>query len=81
MILTDCYASCSDNLCKLRGILFGRYRLLLADTPDGMDQPIKIAEDMFFEGKLGTETLLHVITERILIPVGYDPKGISIRLR
>jgi len=43
-----------------------------------MDVPLKVDDDIYFEGKFDTESLLKVLTERVLRPAGYDYRFITI---
>ncbi len=81
-ILTDCNSdpAMHDRLMSISGKVFGRDRVLLGDK-DGMDSPVKIDEGLYMETKFDTESLLYVLRERILKPVGYDCEGIHIRCR
>ena len=46
-----------------------------------MNVPLKIDDDLYFEGKFDSEYLMKMMTERVLNPVGYDCSGISVTLR
>ena len=69
-----------DRLHRLCNKVSGRDRVLLSESPDGMNSPICFADGMYFESKFDTETLLHVITKRILDPIGYDYSGIRLKV-
>ena len=81
-ILADCNSdpAMHDRLMSISGKVFGRDRVLLGDK-NGMDSPVKIDEGLYMETKFDTESLLYVLRERILKPVGYDCEGIHIRCR
>ena len=83
VLLAECAASpeAKERLLDMRGKVLGRDRTLLADTPKGMDSPIKFADGFYFESKFDTETLLRVIVERIYLPARFNPKGIKIRIK
>ena len=68
-------------LLSLRGRVWGRNRVILDASPKEMNQPLELCEGMYLETKFDTETLLYVLLERILHPIGYDPIGIRILLR
>lgn len=70
-----------SRLLSLRGHMMGRSRAILDAAPDDMDHPLKIGEGLYLESKYDTQTLLYVLVERVLPPVGYDPIGIRIVLR
>lgn len=46
-----------------------------------MDVPLKIDNDLYFEGKFDTEYLIRMMTERVLKPTGYDYSGVVIHMR
>ena len=69
-----------DRLHRHCNKVSGRDRVLLSESPDGMNSPICFADGMYFESKFDTETLLHVITKRILDPIGYDYSGIRLKV-
>ena len=69
------------RLLSLRGHMMGHSRAILDAAPDDMDRPLKIGEGLYLESKYDTQTLLYVLVERVLSPIGYDPIGIRIVLR
>ncbi len=79
-ILADCNSDPvrHGRLMSVAGKVLGRDRVLLGDKR-GMDSPIKIDEGLYMETKFDTESLLYVLKERILKPVGYDCEGIRIQ--
>lgn len=83
VLLKECNADpvMHQRLLDLRGKVLGRQRMILGDSPDGMDVPLKIDDDIFVEGKYDTETLMYVITERIFRAVGYDYGGIEVTVK
>lgn len=70
-----------QQLLSLRGRVLGRNRAILGADPCDMDQPLRISEGLYLETKYDTQTLLYVLIERVLSPIGYDPIGIRIVLR
>ena len=78
---------CSKNpemqmkLKDLSGHVYGRQRVLLAKQAEGMDAPLKIADDLYFESKFDTEALLKVLKERIFDVIGYDYRGILLKIQ
>lgn len=64
----------------LRGRIFGKQRLILADTPCGMNHPMRICSQPGMETKYDTETLLKVLMFRIFGVIGYDYSGVRIVL-
>lgn len=61
--------------------MMGHSRAILGAAPGNMDHPLKIGEGLYLESKYDTQTLLYVLVERVLPPIGYDPIGIRIVLR
>ena len=80
VLLQDCNAdeACHENLHNMCGKVYGRNRIILGHDPLGMDVPLKVDEDIYFEGKFDTESLLKVLTERVLRPAGYDYRFVTI---
>ncbi len=68
-------------MLDLRGKISGRNRVLLADKPDKMRSPLKIADELYVETHYDTETLLRIMTTRILDAVHYDYSNITIAVR
>lgn len=68
-------------LMNLRGKISGRERVFLARESDGMRSPLKLSENLYVETHYDTETLLRIMTTRILDAVGYDYSGISVAIR
>ena len=68
-------------LMNLRGRLAGRDRLFLSNNPDNMRSPYMISENLYMETHYDTETLLRILTTRILDSVGYDFGHISVAIR
>lgn len=68
-----------ERLMGIRGKVLGRQRCLLAATPDGMDVPLQINEGLYLESKFDTESLIYVVTQRILDAVGYDYSGFRVQ--
>lgn len=73
-ILWDCNKDTvqHDRMMQLRDVVAGRFRPLLSASPNGMDIPLMIDEDLYLEGKLDTEYLIKTVRDQILDPVGYD---------
>lgn len=68
-------------LMNLRGKISGRERVFLAKESDGMRSPLKLSENLYVETHYDTETLIRIMTTRILDAVGYDYSGISVAIR
>lgn len=80
IILKNC-ASDQDMLEKLRCLCesaSGKKRIILSTHADRMNIPIKISEDIYFEGKYDTESLLYVLCKRVLRVIGYNYENIII---
>lgn len=69
------------QLKDLCGKISGRERIFLADKPDCMRSPLKIGEELYIETHYDTETLLRIITTRILNVIQYDYSKITITIR
>lgn len=82
-ILQDCNADPQrhERLMELRNKVYGNFRTILADKPDGMSAPLEIDEGLYFESKFDTEALLRVLTTKVLDEVGYEYHGILVQLR
>ncbi len=63
------------------GNITGRSRVLLAESAEGMRSPVPLAEGLYMESHFDTETLLSVLTRRILGQIGYDYSGIRVSIR
>lgn len=81
-LLRDCaeIEMMRDRLQDLQGKVFGRSRLLLSDSPEGLHAPLEYHPNMFFESYFDTESLLRVLTTRVFDPIGYDYQGIRLRI-
>jgi len=77
-ILRRCNAERHDILMELRGKISGRDRVILSCESASMKRPVKLADDLFAESFYDTDTLIYVLTKRILDPVGFDYSGISV---
>lgn len=82
-ILSDCIKdkNMKQQLYKLTGRISGRNRVLLSSSQNNMRSPLKIDENLFMESHYDTETLIRILTTRILEPVGYDYSQINIAIR
>lgn len=72
------YEICHQQMLELRGRISGKSRCFLQGTPEGMDSPFKIDEDLYFETKLDTESLLRFLVLRVLPCLSYDREKIKI---
>lgn len=82
-IMQDCI---SDKRRKalvfsMCGKIAGNKRVILSTNDDTMDNPLKIDENLYLESQYDVETMLKILTLRILEDVGYDYTKISIALR
>lgn len=82
-VLQKCNSDPSKHreLERLCGKVSGRERVFLASKPDNMRSPIAIDKNIYLETHYDTETLLRIITTRILEPIQYDYSGITIAIR
>ena len=83
VIMKDCMATpaCRERLTAMQGRVYGRNRLLLSSDGSAMRSPVKIGEGLYAETHYDTETLLKILTYRLLKPAGYDYSAVSIVLR
>ena len=65
----------------MSGRVNGKTRSILASDDAEMKSSIKIAENLYFKAHYDTESLLRIMTERILEPIGYNYSGINITVR
>jgi hypothetical protein len=68
-------------LMNLRGRLSGRERVFLAKESANMLSPKKIDANLYMETNYDAETLMRILTTRILGAVDYDCTGISVTVR
>lgn len=82
-ILKDCNSdrNCHNKLMELRGKVSGKTRCFLQATPEGMDSPEAIDNDIYFETKLDTESLLKFLFVRVLPYLPYEREGIIIGMK
>ena len=83
VVMEQCLKS-DQNLKKLNEFsdrISGRKRQLLAKSKNNMRSPIKLSDDLFMETHYDTETLLNVLTNRILDAIQYDYSRIQIMIR
>jgi hypothetical protein len=73
--------ACHKMLMYLRNKAAGKVRVFISDSPKGMRRPLKIDASMYAEIHYGTETLLHILTIRILKPARFDYSNISIAIK
>jgi len=83
VIMTQCLSDPihKKRLLDLCGNISGRKRVLLSNTSLGMRSPLLLCEHLFMETHYDTETLLNVLTFRILDAIQYDYTGIQIAIR
>ena len=82
-IMAQCLKS-SENKAKLLALsnsISGRKRKLLAKTDADMRSPLKLCDNLYMESHYDTETLLNVLTNRILDAIQYDYSSIQISIR
>jgi hypothetical protein len=83
ILLKDCCKDSSkrQKLMNLRGRILGRNRVLLGSEKGRMRSPLKICEALYVETHYDAETLLRIVTTRILDAVDYDYSGIRIAVQ
>lgn len=70
-----------DALIALSDNISGRKRMLLAKTDENMRSPLKLCDNLYMETHYDTETLLNVLTIRILGAIQYDYSAIQVTIR
>lgn len=82
-ILTQCIATekYKEALFDNAGKISGRKRYLLACSDEDMRSPLNICDNLYMETHYDTETLLNVLMNRILSPIGYDYSNIYVTIR
>ncbi len=78
LVMQDCEIGFHEQLEYLCGKAYGKQRVLLDEKPDRLQVPLQVGEKIYLEAKFDTESLLRVLTERILYAVGYDYGDIQI---
>ena len=78
VVLQDCETDYHEQLVNLCGRVSGRQRAILVENPDKLQTPMKIGEKIYMEAKFDTDSLLRIMTERILDAVGYDYGNIQV---
>ena len=68
-------------LMSLRGRIAGQQRVFISASPDKMSCPLEICEGLYAEVHYGSQTLMHILTERVLKPLNYDFSNIKIMLK
>ncbi len=83
IVLQDCNSDENrhERMMQLSGCTSGRSRRILSGTPEGMNVPLKIDDNLFFEGYFDTEYLLKMLVDRVLEPAGYECEKVSVNLR
>jgi len=67
-----------EMLMYLRNKTAGKRRVFLSDRPDGMTRPLRIEADMYGETHYGSQTLMHILLNRILTPAYFDCSNIRV---
>ncbi|MBQ8893862.1 MAG: hypothetical protein IJ043_05575 [Clostridia bacterium] len=78
VILKDCNKKYHAELMELRGRIGGRNRVLLSACEEGMRCPRVIDQELYFETHYDVESMLQLMVDYILHPVGYNYRGVSI---
>jgi len=66
------------DLLYLRNKIAGKVRVILSDKPDGMNRPLKLADDLYFETFYDTEWLIKILTKDLLDNARFDYSDISV---
>lgn len=82
-VLQDCIKDPirHEMLMELRGRIAGQQRVFIAASPDKMKRPLEISKDLYAEVHYGSETLMHILTIRVLKPLGYDYSKIMVLIK
>ena len=82
-VLQDCCKSpaLQQELMDLRGKVLGKNRVLLGSETGKMRSPVKICEALYVETHYDAETLIRILTTRILNMTNYDYSGIRIAIK
>ena len=67
-----------ERLLYLRGRVLGKVRVLLSDKPNGMTRPHKIDDALYCEVHYGSQTLMYILVNRILAPLGFDCSSVKV---
>ena len=70
-----------ERLMALRDKILGQQRVFISASPNGMSRSLEICEGLYAEVHYGSQTLMHILTVRVLNPINYDYSNIKIRLR
>ena len=83
VIMEQCLKSCDNKtkLMKLSNSISGRKRKLISESGTDMRSPLALCDNLYMESHYDTETLLNVLTKRILDAIRYDYSGIRIAIR
>lgn len=82
-VLQDCCKKPAQRqeLMDLRGKVLGKNRVLLGSETGKMRSPVKIDEALYVETHYDAETLIRILTTRILDMTSYDYSGIRIAIK
>ncbi len=59
-----------ERFMEMCGKVAGRWRTILGSSPEEMDVPIKVDEELYFEGKFDTEAMLNMLEKKVMEPAG-----------
>ena len=68
-----------ERFMEMCGKVAGRWRTILGSSSEEMDVPIKVDEELYFEGKFDREAMLNMLQKKVLEPAGVDYSSIKIR--
>ena len=80
VLLSRCNEESHSELRNLCDRVSGKSRIILASSGSGMDKPVKIDEDIYFEGHFGTEYMLTMLI-RILNYAHFDYDDIMVSVK
>lgn len=83
VILQECNRDidCHNRLMQLRDTVKGRDRILLGSEIGKMRSPMKIDDNLYIETHYDAESLIRILTTRILDPINFNYNNIKIAIR
>ena len=70
-----------ETLMYMRNKAGGKCRTFLSDKPDGMTRPLKIDNGIYAETHYGSETLMHILVNHILMSARFNCSNIYIVIK
>jgi hypothetical protein len=70
-----------NGLMYLRGKAAGKVRVFISDNNESMTRPLMITECLYVETHYGSQTMMDIMTNRILRPIGFDLSKVEIVMK